>query len=46
MPNKTHPILIIMALLLGIPIAIWLLVLGVGIVGSIGEWFSYSTGTH
>jgi len=42
MPNKQHPILVTMALLLGTPIAICLLVLLVGVISSIGEWFGYS----
>jgi hypothetical protein len=43
MPNKQHPALIAMLLLVGVPIAIWLLVLLVGAISSIGAWFSYST---
>jgi len=42
MPNKQHPALIAIILLVGIPIAIVLLVFLVGTISSIGEWFSYS----
>jgi hypothetical protein len=42
MPNKHHPALIAMLLLVGLPIAICLLVLLVGAISSIGEWFGYS----
>lgn len=42
MPQKNHPVLIGMLLLVGVPIAIWLIVLLVGVISSIGAWFGYS----
>jgi hypothetical protein len=42
MPNKQHPAIIAIVLLVGLPIAIWLVVLLVGVISSIGEWFGYS----
>lgn len=46
MRNKQHPAIIATILVVGVPIAIWLLVLLVGVISSIGAWFGYSTGTH
>jgi hypothetical protein len=42
MESKQHPVLIAMALLVGVPIAILLLVLLVGVISSIGNWYGYS----
>jgi hypothetical protein len=42
MQHKQHPALIGMLLLVGVPIAICLLVLLVGVISSIGEWFGYT----
>jgi hypothetical protein len=39
---KYNPILIAMVLLVSIPLAIWLLVLVVGVICSIGNWYGYS----